>query len=516
MKKHAVWRSVMRTTRFAAAIVATLLASSAASGAEVWLKSARGEVTVHSVQEFQRALANVKPGDAIALAPGNYPKLTIRNVKPSETIVVRSEDPSRPAQVSGIDIADSQNVWVQQLAITTTAGIGTARDSAMVNVRNSKDIGIVANKVFGWPDGNYGNDPDGVHFDTADNVTFALNEMHDLGRGVVFATVRDARMTENTLYNLRSDGADFAGVQRVEIDGNLFTTFHPIEPDHPDFIQFWTREAKIRDTHSVYIHHNVMLQGAGTGESPQAIFIGNENPGWVYRDFRIENNIIYNGVPHGISLYDVVGARVANNTIVMAPGSDPRMRPKINLTGSRDVEVVANVVPQIGQERSQAIRLDNNIETYAATPGQALHPEQLFLDPNAGPNATALSFAPVPGSRLAGVMPVGALPPLAPAWREELAIVRTPLGVRRNFEVQFDARMNDDPAAAADVIYQWDFGDQNTGEGPVVVHRYGGPGVYPVKLTVRRNGKVIQGVRHVQVGEVALASPAMRPEVSHG
>lgn len=502
----------MRTTGIAAAL-AVALASSTVAAAEARLRTGTTEVTVASAQEFQRAIAAAKPGQAIVLAAGNYPKLAIRNIRPADTIIIRSKDPNRPAQVSGIDISESQNVWIQQLAVTPTAGVGTARDSALITVRNSKGIGIVANRVFGWPDGNYAADPDGVHFDGVDNVTLARNEMHDLGRGVVFATVRDGRMTDNTLYNLRSDGADFAGVQRIEIDGNLFTSFHPIEPDHPDFIQFWTREAKIRDTHTVSIHHNVMLHGAGTGESPQAIFIGNENPGWVYRDFRIENNIIYNGVPHGISLYDVVGARVANNTIVMVPGSDPRMRPKINLTGSRDVDVVANVVPQIGQERSQSVRLDNNLETYAASPGQALHPDQLFLDPNAGPSATDRSFAPLPGGRLTAANAVGALPALAPTWRDEFAIVRTPLGVRGNREVQFDARMNDDPAAVG-TTYEWDFGDRNTGEGAVVQHRYKDPGVYPVKLTVRRNGKVIEGIRHIQVGDAArLAMPA---EVRHG
>lgn len=481
-----------------AALCALLLGAAlapASAVAEGWLKGGTGEVRVATAAEFQRALVSARAGQAIVLAPGTYPRLTIRNIKKGgdQFLIIRSADPARPAQVAGFDIQDSERIWLQQLDIGPAPGTPTRASGAIVVARNGAHLGLVHSELRGSIDRDWGNDPDGAWFTLVDNVTFAANDLHDLGRGVVIGGARGARVAQNRFVDIRSDGADFSGVQNVEIDGNFFSSFHPVPPDHPDFIQFWQKNALIADTHTVAIRNNVMLHGDGDTMSPQAIFIGNDQPGMLYRDFVVENNIIYNASAHGISLYDMVGGRVANNTVVMFPGVGG-YPPRINLYRVRGIEVNDNVVPQISQDAAQ-VRLDNNLVTNNGRTDRALDPAHLFLDAGAAARATAASFTPMPGGLLAPSRgrQFGAVPLLSADWRDGVAVI----GVQQTgADIELDARRNDDGGTTT---YLWDFGDHTTAQGAVVSHRYARPGTYTVQLTVHRGAATTRGVRHVQV-----------------
>jgi chitinase len=54
-----------------------------------------------------------------------------------------------------------------------------------------------------------------------------------------------------------------------------------------------------------------------------------------------------------------------------------------------------------------------------------------------------------------------------------------------NEEVYFSASDSYDPDGTI-VSYEWDFGDNSTGSGPTVTHRYSGSGTYTVHLRVTR------------------------------
>lgn len=391
---------------FALVSAAVLLAHAslaAAGDGEVWLRAPGADaIAVATTAEFDAALRRVKAGGAIVLAPGRYDRLAIRGFERDDYVVIRSADPTRPAEIGKIDVDKSRHLWFQQLRLAAS-GPTSDRGAYIARIRNSRDVGVVASEVHGTIDRDHGNDPKGVNFHTVDRVVFAGNRLYHLARGVVFEGVRHARVVANQFFELRSDGADFAGVQDVLIEGNLFSTFYPAPKDHPDFIQFWQRNAPIEDTRRVVIRGNTFLQGRG--EATQTIFICNKIAGRVYRDFVIENNVIYNAHPHGITLCDLDGGRVANNTLVVVPNGHPKWpddkaAPRINLQRARNVEVVANVMPRLLQEGSHQVTLQRNLLTGDAGLSNTRHPRHLFVDALAGARAETLSFAPRPGGLL--------------------------------------------------------------------------------------------------------------------
>lgn len=352
------------------------------------------EVVVASPTEFQRALVALRPGQAIALRPGVYDELHVHGVRGDRSIVIRSHDPDRPAQIQSLRVRDSERLWFDNLLFAPIDG-GRPLSGSLIDIRDSWAIGFVGNTIRGWVDGDHLNDPVGVRILRTDEVLFAENRLHDLSRGLVLGGVRRGRISRNRFTDLRSDGANFAGVQDVVVDGNFFARLHPAGSDTAGFIRFWQRSSLFEETHNVVVRENVLLQGNAL--SARGIFVGNQVPGSAYRNFTIEDNIVYVSAADGIALYDLIDGRVANNTLVAYPGGG---KPHISLIRTRVVSVVANVAPGLDQQETTETGLERNILTEGMDPGMEFHPVHLFAQAAAGPDATASSFLPRPGGPL--------------------------------------------------------------------------------------------------------------------
>lgn len=116
----------------------------------------------------------------------------------------------------------------------------------------------------------------------------------------------------NDLYDIAEDG--FRGLEScdVVIRRNFFTDFARGGTQHPDYIQFWTSNAK-RAAQRILIEENVMLRGAG---SPcQGVFMGNE---WnmAYVNVTIRGNVIIGGYPNGLSIGVANTVLIEDNTVI--------------------------------------------------------------------------------------------------------------------------------------------------------------------------------------------------------
>ena len=154
---------------------------------------------------------------------------------------------------------------------------------------------------------------------------------------------------------MRSDGFNFADVDNVLIEGNHFESFIGSldSSDHRDFIQFWTTSTTSPST-NVVIRENLL--DVGDGDWTQSIFIRNElvdqghaGQEFFYSNFLIEDNIIRNTHQHGITVGEVDGLVIRNNTVMEGQGDNTSgTTPRINVSeDALNVTITQNIAHDI-------------------------------------------------------------------------------------------------------------------------------------------------------------------------
>jgi len=354
------------------------------------------EHLVGSRTALERTLAYAISGDSILLAPGTYRNVRLRGFWQSMPITIRSADPTRPARVSQLTIQKSANLVIKNLVFMPDHGSMTGDGDALISVEGSQSVTIADSVIEGAVSNPAEANGIGARFVNSEKITFQGNRISKFLRGALFSGVRQAEVRDNAFIDLRSDGADFTGVQDVLIENNIFESFHPAPNDHADFIQFWQLNAPIENTRDVVIRGNILLQGLGG--PVQGIFVGNEVKGRIYRNFIVEDNVIYTSSAHGITLAGATNARIAYNTVVKFPNGP--YSPRINLYGGTDIEITGNVVSGLRRGNASGVMARNNVFTEEGAERQRLALNSLFRQPEAGPMAVKESFMPLSGGPL--------------------------------------------------------------------------------------------------------------------
>ena len=324
-------------------------------------------IEVGSVSELLDALSGDVSGATIKLLPGDYVGIGIHGVNIPGGVTITSADPNNPAHLDSVSISKSSGLKFEGLSIRSDDAPIASWGEQIFVVTDSQNIEFTGN-VFGGAPESMSAGFVGLYVNGSTGITVADNEFVNLTRGALFLEIDDLTVVDNEVHNIRSDGFDFVAVQGVLIEGNSFTDFYPGEGDHVDNIQFWTFGTD-RPSKDVIIRDNLMTQGAG--EPGQGIFIGNEAH-IRYENFTIENNLIYQSSFHGISIAEVDGLTISDNTVI---STDPARQTWIMTIDAENAEVVRNVTNLVTIDGGTVDATDNVITNLAGSSGALAYSE---------------------------------------------------------------------------------------------------------------------------------------------
>lgn len=341
----------------------------------VWVLNGGGATAepVTSPSDLAEALASAGPGTTLLLAPGDYGPLALNDQGGSAQapLVLRAADPSDPPRLSGIDLYKARHVVFDGLVFDYTSTPGDLIHLRPFSIMESEDI-TIRNSLFdgdvapGLETGESGFGY-GLGIGRSSDIVLENNEIRLFHRAIVASESTGLTIRANDIHTIRSDGMNFAQVERVVIEGNYLHDFQTAvdSDDHTDMIQFWT-SGTTAPSRDIVIRDNVL--NSGSGGWTQSIFIRNElvdqgkaGSEMLYRDIRIEGNVIFNAHLHGITVGETVGLVIANNTLIQnaaSKGQDDNpglWTPAITVNPTAiDVTIARNVVPRIAGPEGQA------------------------------------------------------------------------------------------------------------------------------------------------------------------
>lgn len=484
--------------------------------------SAFAQTRVGNADELDRALASARGGEIITLQPGDYGELpnggrTNGRFNFASPVTLISADPTRPARFSRLNLRAAANLVFDGVEMRYRFAAGDpihlrpfgVRESRAVTFRNCRFIGDNATGT-GTPADGYGYaiglDVVGSQAVLVENCTFSV--WHRAG---VIARSTDVTLRGNTISGVRSDGFNFAQVNRVTIEGNRFGAFRTnlTTGDHPDMIQFWTNQTTAPST-DIVIRGNIL--DIGDGPWTQSIFMRNEEVDtgrkgreMFYRNIVITGNFIRNSHVHGITVGETDGLEVSNNTLIQAAES-PRVLhvtvPGINIRpASENVRVVRNVTPRLPDRASAGWVVADNLSVQRNFPRMPGFYNQVFVDAMVPGRAPLSSFAFLPGA-----FPNGPAPGAPAALFGEqsqgprlviLSSIQTPgRGGEHRLEAALFAPSGRQALTGARA--RWEFADGSAKEGLVVTHRFPASGMHRPRLTVTLpSGERLEAARSI-------------------
>ena len=267
-------------------------------------------------------IVRARPGDTLRLAPGSYDIIRIAGRSWAPPLIIDGHG----ATIKGIALNQVDGITFDGGTIDNTGE--RTRGVDLVKSRHIKVTNMTVTGVF---------------------------------KGVVMAESQDIAITHVKFTGVRSDGINIALSQRVLIDSNVCTDFHPIKAvfdaagvrlrdgDHPDCIQAWSRPTA-PPTADLTITNNRVdgdMQGIGLYNHVRD---GVDDGG--FDRVVITGNVLRVGYPVGIALGSARNSVMRDNSAVAIPGSVlPSNGRKVNanihqVDGTNNI-VCGNTLPDV-------------------------------------------------------------------------------------------------------------------------------------------------------------------------
>ncbi len=468
--------------------------------------------TVATAAELLSTLAKVKGGDTVLLKDGDYGQLKLNptvnkfNLDFAPGVTIASADANNPASFSGLNLGFVKNLTFDNVVFDYTYKAGDQHYSSPFQLNKSANI-TIKNSVFDGDEarGMSAKD-DGYGMGTAlalrdsSGIKIEGNEFFNFYRGVTAGSVQDVVIRDNNIHDMRSEGMNFSTVNRILIEDNTIRDFRASvgSGDHPDMIQFWTT-GTTKPTTDVIIRGNTL--DMGDGSFTQSIFMRNEvvdsgkgGAAMYYQNVLIEDNVIYNGQLHGITVGETNGLIIRDNSVLRVVDqantldvTNAVIVPRINVaTASKGVTIEGNITSGVSGHTGQlgwSVR-DNAFvqDTNPNAPGYYGH---VFVASSLDHVNGVHDFVLLPGGmadRLGAGSSANAFSPVSTKLDAEFHIATkvTDSSVRV-FDASFTTAATKLPPGT---VYTWDFGDGTVFKGQKVEHSYDRGGSYAVKLTV--------------------------------
>ena len=443
---------------------------------------------------INEVLSDAKPGDNILFSPGEYGDLVIRGISGNigNPIIFKSQIDSKQAKFTSLKIYGSKQIKVSNAIFSYSYEIGdTAKRLKVSSVVRSEGItldnltfkGDIARESGTWADG-FG-DGFGLTLRYAKKIVVKNSKFNKWYRAIVTSQSSEVSLLNNEFTEMRSDGLNFAEVEDILIEENIFQNFirSPYDPAHPDMIQFWTNGTK-SPSRNIIIRDNVL--NSGSGSWTQSIFMRNEmvdsqgyGPEMYYENVLISNNVIINSHLHGITVGEVNGLTVQNNTLIRNNFLDATEEvnkltaPAINIAEkSEDVNILHNISSAINPvDVDSDWNISGNLLIQDKTASMPNFYDDIFIAARFGLPNNIESFLYVPnqsGSSLSAGSRILSIDEYTKFQKPENPIIQITQdeNYRNKFYFQVEAVENIDDSV------HWNFGDGHSGVGLQTSHIY--------------------------------------------
>jgi parallel beta-helix repeat protein len=339
-----------------------------------------------------------------------------------------------------------------------------------------------------------------------DNFTFSGNTISNYNHGIALWDVNNVKISGNDISQLQGDGLRMVEVKNTVVEQNHFHDFigSTYLANHDDMIQLWSTNARY-PTENLTIRGNVL--DAGDGTATQTIFMRNEmvdtgkaGTEMYYKNITIEDNVIYNGHSHGVSIGEVDGVVIKNNTMLLnseaampdAVGNPGQITsPGISVnSSSKNVTVENNITSSINVPVGSDV--ENNLIVTTRDKSADTYVGNLFVAANlGGAVGGAVGLQALPNG-LVDKMGVGASMTHFNSHPEKLtALYSVSIKDGQENVLQFNASWtaDKDGFTGSKATYIWDFGDGTTATGQVVTHSFTNYAEQNVTLRVIKDGE---------------------------
>ena len=346
----------------------------------------------------------------LVLSAGDYGRLDLNgNVNSflgsSAQLTIKSADANNPAKLTALHMDNCANIVMDEILFDYLAPPGTSIALRPFSILNCENIKIENSFFDGDIAEGVASTDNGMGSGTAmsvgssNDVEFSNNTIVNFWKGAVFTNTNNLTVKGNDLSELASDGLDFANVKNALIEENYLHDFasNPDTTAHKDMIQFWTKSVS-EASQDVIIRGNILDSGMGT--YTQSMLIKSEQ-GLVteYKNFLIENNFIHNAFTHGITINQMDGLTIRNNTIISNPDSavddTGRYVPKIHIGHeTKNIVVQDNITNKI---TGTGWTGGNNLIVQNTSPDQPNYYGDIFVNGMVGGRGTIDDFRAVTG-----------------------------------------------------------------------------------------------------------------------
>lgn len=316
-------------------------------------------ITVSTNTQLVAALTSARAGDVISLAPGDYSAISLKGINPSGTVTITSADPAAPATFHGLKITSSSNLAFDNLHFAVDAGASLTPFSVM----SSTNIAFSRLDVSGQSVGSEAV-ATGLMIRGSQSVTVANSDFHDLRFGVAMLDNSGVTVTQSLFHDIRTDGIRGGGNSNVTITSNAFTDFHPALDDHPDAIQFWTKNT-VSSASNIVVSGNVIERG--DGDASQGIFFRDEVGNLPFLNVTISDNAVIGGLYNGITADGVKGGSITNNIVAGFTDQTSWLR----VQNSSGLSLQGNVVSGFVSTEATALPAGNSAIAYSTDGGAA-------------------------------------------------------------------------------------------------------------------------------------------------
>lgn len=308
-------------------------------------------LAVGSVAEFDQALAGNGEAKTIALKPGVYEELAIRNVAAGTALTVVAAEPANRPVIHKLSISGSRNVMLEGLRF-----VGTGQESSeafLAEIRQSQNIRIRKSE-FSSPQGQAASSAGALLAVEVTTLHIADTIIENLRRGLMVERSAGIVIEHNRFRRLEVEGVGVTQSDGVTFDSNWLDEFRP-DSFRARFFAMSTRQTSAA-SRNIQISRNVMIQVGG--ESISGIVLNNEEKK-LYENVNIEKNIIITSSPYAILVDNANNSFIKDNITVDSLISTYNI--SIRLQNSKNSESSRNVSVAFNYNGSQNILTVKNI-----------------------------------------------------------------------------------------------------------------------------------------------------------
>lgn len=278
---------------------------------------ASAPIVVTSTAQLLSALKHAVGGSTIELAPGTYSGVVISGIKNTQAITITSLQPSHPAVLVGLGVANSTGLNFSNLEMTA---VGSKDSYFAFRVAGSSNLNFTGLDVHGALNATPGTQLSGFYFNQSSNITISDSHLHNLNNAISAGNETNFNISGNKFDLLNKGGIQMSSSSNVAIANNTFTDFKLTRGTHPDAIQFFTANTT-KASHDISITGNLYTRG--NGDPIQGIFIRDEAGNLPFKNLTVSDNAILGGMWNSIYIENAgSNLKVTGNVLATWPGLD--------------------------------------------------------------------------------------------------------------------------------------------------------------------------------------------------